>query len=192
MNETLSDRVQIRVADFQSLIPNLKVSSHLLQIINHVRTIVVIHYVLQKLQPLKVFILFISRIFFERNEGCIFGYIQGFDKIWHDGLLFKLKSYGISGCLFVVHEDFLHNGQQLLVLNRKNSDWSPLTAGVPQGSVLGPLFFLIYLNDIADHVSSEARLFADNTSLFTVVYDVDIAADKLNRDLDIISNWVHQ
>ena len=63
---------------------------------------------------------------------------------------------------------------------------------MPQGSVLGPLFFLTYINDLVDNVSSEAKLLADNMSLFTVVYDVDIAADKLNRDLDIISNWAHQ
>ena len=65
--------------------------------------------------------------------------------------------------------------------------WSLITAGVPQGSVLGPLFFLICINDLVDNISSEAKLFADDTSLFTVVYDVDIAADQLNRDLEIIS-----
>ena len=54
------------------------------------------------------------------------------------------------------------------------------------------LIFLIYISDLVDNVSSEAKLFADDMSLFTVVYDVDIAADKLNRDLDIISNWAHQ
>ena len=48
------------------------------------------------------------------------------------------------------------------------------------------------INDLVDNVSSEAKLFADDKFLFTVVYDVDIAADKLNRDLDIISNWAHQ
>ena len=107
--------------------------------------------------------------------------------MWHDGLLFKLKRYGISSCLFSVLDDFPDNRQQRVVLNGKNSNWSPVIAGVPQGSVLGPLFFLIYINDLEDNVSSEAKLFADDTSLFTVVYDVDIAANKLNRYLDIIS-----
>ena len=89
---------------------------------------------------------------------------KAFDKVWHDGLLFKLKSYGISGCLFPVLEDFLDNRQHHVVLNGKNSNWSPVTAGVPQGSVLGPLFFLIYMNNLVDNVISEAKQFADDTS----------------------------
>ena len=63
---------------------------------------------------------------------------------------------------------------------------------VPQGSVLSPPFFLAYINDLVDNISSETKLFADNTSLFTLVYDTDVAADKLNRDLEVISDWVHQ
>ena len=54
------------------------------------------------------------------------------------------------------------------------------------------LIFLIYINDLVDNISSEAKLFADNTSLFTVVYDIDIAANKLNRDLEIISTYAYQ
>ena len=117
---------------------------------------------------------------------------KAFHKVWHDGLLFKLKSYGISGCLFTVIKDFLNNCHQHVVLNGKSSIWSPITAGVPQDSLLGPLLFLIYINDLVDNISSETKLFADDTSLFTVVYDVDIAADQLNKDLKVISNWVHQ
>ena len=79
-----------------------------------------------------------------------------------------------------------------VVLNGKCSDWKLVTAGVPQGSVLGPLFFLIYINDLVDDLSSEAKLFADDTSLFTIVYDEAIAADQLNCDLSIISHWAYQ
>ena len=67
-----------------------------------------------------------------------------------------------------------------------------MTAGVPQGFVRGHLFFLIYINDLVDDVSSEAKLFADDTLLFTIVYDEAIAADQLNRDLSIIPEWTHQ
>ena len=95
----------------------------------------------------------------------------------------------VSGCLFTVIEDFLNNPHQCVVLNGKSSIWSPITAGVPQGAVFCPLLFFIYINDLVDNISSEAKLFPDDTSLFTVVYDVDIAADQVNRDLEIISNW---
>ena len=113
---------------------------------------------------------------------------KAFDKVWQDGLLFKLESYGISGCLFTLIKDFLGNRQQRVVLNGKSSGWPSVTTGVPQGSALGSLFFLVYINDLVDNISSEARLFAGDTFLFTVVYD----AGKLNRDLDVISNWAHQ
>ena len=99
--------------------------------------------------------------------------------------LIKLKSYGISSCLFAVIKHFLNNCGQCVVLNGKSSIWSPITAGVFQGPVLGPLLFLIHTNDLAVNISSDTKLFADDTSLFTVVYDTDIAANQLNRDLEI-------
>ena len=84
------------------------------------------------------------------------------------------------------------NHKQRVVLNGKCSNWSEITAGVPQGSVLGPLFFLIYINNLVDGLSSDAKLFADDTSLFTIVYDENIAASQLNKDLKIISEWAYQ
>ena len=83
---------------------------------------------------------------------------KAFDKVWRDGLLFKLRNYGISGFLFTIIKDFPANRQQRVVFNGKSSYWSSITAGVPQGSVLGPLFFLIYINDLVDNISSEAKL----------------------------------
>ena len=104
-----------------------------------------------------------------------------------------VSSLSLNAVVFLaVCFPLLNNRHQRVVLNGKSSIWSPITAGVPQGSVLGPLLFLIYINDLVDNISSEAKLFADDTSPFTVIYDVDIAADQLNRDLEIISNWAHQ
>ena len=117
---------------------------------------------------------------------------KAFDKVWHDGLVFKLKTYGITGPLLVLIESYLSSRQQRVILNGKSSDWSLIIAGVLQGSVLGPLFFLIYINDLVDDVSSEAKLFADDTSLFTVVYDETAAADQLNRDLKVVTDWAYQ
>ena len=117
---------------------------------------------------------------------------KAFDKVWHDGLIFKLESYGITGPLLGLIKSYLANRYQRVVLNGKSSKWSPIRAGVPQGSVLGPLLFLVYINDLVDNISSDAKLFADDTSLFTVVYDENIAAEQLNRDLKIIAEWAYQ
>ena len=119
------------------------------------------------------------------TRAVLLGIYKAFDKVWHDGLL--LKNY-----LFTIIKDFLANRQQRVVLNGKSSCLSSITPGVPHGFVLGPLFFLICFNNLVDNVSSEAKLFADDTYLFTVVYDVDVAANKLNRDLEIISTLAYQ
>ena len=70
-----------------------------------------------------------------------------------------------------------------VVLNGQTSSWADVNAGVPQGSILGPLLFLIYINDLADGLSSNAKLFADDTSLFSVVHNANTTAKKLNNDL---------
>ena len=75
------------------------------------------------------------------------------------------------------------------MLNGQVSAWASVNAGVPQGSILGPLLFLIYINDLFDNLSSSAKLFADDTSLFSVTHDVNVSARELNDDLRKISNW---
>ena len=117
---------------------------------------------------------------------------KAFDKVWHDGLIFKLKQNGISGNLLKLFENYLNNRKQCVVLNGSCSDYSTIESGVPQGSVLGPLLFLIYINDLERNIKSNINLFADDTMLFSTVKDPIISANDLNHDLDIINQWAHQ
>ena len=117
---------------------------------------------------------------------------KAFDKVWHDGLIFKLKSSGISGTLLSFFENYLQNRHQRVVLNGAMSDWSSISAGVPQGSVLGPLLFLVYINDLTENISSQMRLFADDSSLFTPVKVIIETNEKLTQDLQTITNWAYQ
>ena len=78
------------------------------------------------------------------------------------------------------------------MLNGQNSLWINVHAGVPQGSFLGPLLFFIYINDLLDNLTSNAKLFADDTSLFSVVHDVNTSAKELDDDLKKVNDWAFQ
>ena len=88
--------------------------------------------------------------------------------------------------------DFFSFRKQPVVLNGKASPWASIEAGVPQGSILGPLLFLIYINDLSDDLSITAKLFPDGTSLFSIVQNFNISVSHLNSDLSKISNWAVQ
>ena len=92
---------------------------------------------------------------------------KAFDKVWHQGLLSKLKINGISRNLLKIMEDFLENRYQRVVFNGQVSKWAAVNAGVPQGSIFGPLLFLIYINYLTNELSSNPRHFADDTSQLT-------------------------
>ena len=116
---------------------------------------------------------------------------KAFDKVYHRGLLHKLHSLGIDGNLLNWFESYLHGRYQRVVINGRNSEWKPITAGVPQGSILGPLLFLIFVNDIVDDLECDPFLFADDTSLFQCLEN-DMSVTAINRDLLAISSWAAQ
>ena len=103
-----------------------------------------------------------------------------------------MRLCAISGNLIKLFENYLHNRKQRVVLNDFYSDYSVIESGVPQGSVLGPLLFLIYINDLETNIISNVKFFADDTMLFSIVKYPVISANILNHDLEMIYQWAHQ
>ena len=126
----------------------------------------------------------ISRLFFLDIS-------KAFDRVWHDGLVYKIKLMGITGQPLKLIQSFLNNRLQNVVLNGQNFSWTPVFPGILQGSILGPLFFLIYINDLPEGISSTTKLFADATSRFSVVNSINEFADQMNMDIKKISLWVY-
>ena len=116
-----------------------------------------------------------------RSALCDFS--KAFDKVWYIVLLFKLNSVGINCTLLQWFTDYLKDRKKHAVLPGVSSDWCFIIASVPQGSILGPLLFLVFTNDIVEEINSSIRLFADDTSLYIVVDDLFDSAIKLNADL---------
>ena len=88
--------------------------------------------------------------------------------------------------------DFLSNRKQRVVLNGQVSTWTSVNVGVRQGSMLGPLLFLIYIKDLSDNLPSHVRFFADDTSLFSVIHDINASSGELNEGLKKISELAFQ
>ena len=112
---------------------------------------------------------------------------KAFDRVWHRGLLTKLKSIGISSKLHSWLSNYLSDRKQKVLLPGAESKWSSLGAGVPQGSILGPLLFLIFINDIVADIQANIRLFADDTSLYMVIENPNDSANILNLDISRIT-----
>ena len=100
------------------------------------------------------------------THGLFLDVSSAFDKVWHSGLLAKLGQAGIGEQFHNILTSYLHDRKQIVVVNGCKSDILDVKAGVPQGSRLGPLLFLIYMNDITDSIESDILIFADDTSLY--------------------------
>ena len=94
---------------------------------------------------------------------------KAFDRVWHAGLLHKLKSNGILGWIFGLNSSFLSNRRLRVVLDWKSSQEYPVDAGVPQRSILGPTLFLLYINDLPDDAISNIAIYADDTTFYSVI-----------------------
>ena len=121
--------------------------------------------------------------------------MKAFDRVWHAGLLHKLESYGISGQIFGLISSFLSNRRLQVVLDGKSSQEYPVNAGVPQGSILGPTLFLLYINDLPDDVICDIAIYADDTTLYSrcdrasdLWQQLELAS-KLESDLRETVDW---
>ena len=111
---------------------------------------------------------------------------KAFDRVWHPGLLAKLHALGFSGKLLDWLADYLKDRSLKVILNGKSSSIKLINAGVPQGSILGPLLFIIFIDDITMGLSSTSILYADDVTLMTFIKSKEDripAATSLNQDL---------
>ena len=114
---------------------------------------------------------------------------KAFDSVSHDVLLLKLQLMGISGTILNWFKAYLDNRRQLVSVNGSFSGFLPVTSGVPQGSILGPLLFLIYINDLPDSVLfSKPLLFADDTKCL-ISSTKDVSSHNMQQDLDSLYQW---
>ena len=120
---------------------------------------------------------------------------KAFDRVWHAGLLHKLKAYGISGQIFGLISSFLNNRPLRVVLDGKSSQEYPVNAGVPQGSILGLTLFLLYINDLPDDVICNIAICADDTTLYSKCNQASDLwqqlelASELESDLRVTVDW---
>ena len=123
----------------------------------------------------------------KQTDIILLDFSKAFDKVNHSKLLWKLHQYGIHGHVLDWVRAFLGSRSQRVVIDGKESESILVTSGVPQGSVLGRILFLIYINDLPEEVCSQVRLFADDTALYLTLESED--SSTLQNDLNILSAW---
>ena len=117
---------------------------------------------------------------------------EAFDKVWHEELIFKLKSDGFSDSLLRLIDSFLSNRFQRVLLNGQTSEWLPVRLVCHKARSLDHVFFRIYINDLLGNLISTVKLFADDKSLFSIVNNNKISANELNKDLQKLSAWAYK
>jgi len=121
-------------------------------------------------------------------DVAVLDFSKAFDKVPHERLLAKLQHYGIVGPIHSWIGEFLKGRSQCVLVEGEQSAQSDVLSGVPQGSVLGPALFLLYINDLPDQITSKARLFADDCLVYREINSAS-DQDKLQKDLTILENW---
>ena len=117
-------------------------------------------------------------------------FAKAFDSVPHQRLLMKLKNNGVIGKILAWIEAFLSDRQQCVRVEQEYSNWSRVKSGIPQGSVLGPILFVIFINDMPDVVDCFIQIFADDAKVFNKVnLREDNSGRRLQNDIDSLSSW---
>ena len=124
----------------------------------------------------------------KQSDLILLDFSKAFDKVNHLKLLYKLQVHGVQGKTLGWIESFLIGRTQCVVLDGDTSTELPVSSGVPQGSVLGPILFLLYINDLPDNIQSNVRLFADDTAVYLAVQGQE-DTDVIQNDLNILQEW---
>ena len=127
----------------------------------------------------------------KQTDLILLDFSKAFDKVSHEKPVLKLHDYGFRGPALKWVKEFLDNRHQSVIVNGSSSEPTPVSYGVPQGSVLGPLPFLIDITDIPMNVKSKVRLFADDTALYLSI-STSSQSEILKKDLDNLERWGHK
>ena len=169
IHKKLYNHVRLHITPYQSgFLPGHSTTTQLLEIY---------HNIMQKL---------------DNQEELVFTFFdisKAFDKVSHKALLHKLQTIGITGDALKLIENYLSGRKQKVVINGSSSSWKEIKDGVPQGSILGPLLFLIFINDIVQNIASDIRLFADDTSLYNFLNYLNDNIETIQHDINNLSEW---
>ena len=129
------------------------------------------------------------------NDGSVdviyIDYAKAFDKVAHKRLLIKLEGYGISPQLIQWIGSFLSGRRQKVRVNGAESEWEDVLSGVPQGSVLGPVLFILFVNDLPEMIKTKVKMYADDTKIYADVSNEENYY-KLQEDIDSLDKWAHE
>ena len=128
-----------------------------------------------------------------RLTGVIYFFSKAFDSVSNPKLIYKLSAYGLTGRLLEIIAAFLSNRFQRVVIDNVWSPYAPLTSGVPQGSVLGPLLFLPFINDVTDLFDGtvNVKLYADDVKIYFEIIK-NASVDCLQKGINDLSTWAEK
>lgn len=114
---------------------------------------------------------------------------KAFDRVPHSKLITKLKQLGLGNNLVTWIEAFLTNRKQRVVMGENTSSWCDVKSGTPQGGVLSPTLFLLYINDLTSSLSNKIKLFADDGKILSILNELELAENQMQKDIDRFTEW---